>query len=179
MSMPPSLSATWRAISRAGSGRVKSAATHSVTLAAAAARSRFSRLRDAMATLAPSARKARAQARPIPLLPPVTRTTLPSRSSFTMSPRLTVCVDYRWRACQWQQSVRRRNQIRQRDPAKHCGADPIVIVEGAEAAARIAAADQRVLIEHQRECAHQPGIVWPAKSEPPPDAAHDAEERGM
>src|SRR6516165_2486274 len=44
--------------------------------------SRFSSLRDAIDTRAPSSANAFAQANPIPLLPPVMRTTFPSKPSF-------------------------------------------------------------------------------------------------
>ena len=82
-SIGPSACSTSAAMRRAFAGSIRSAATLTTSPAWPAAFSwrsaatRFTLLRETIATFAPSARNAFAQASPMPLLPPVTSTTLP------------------------------------------------------------------------------------------------------
>src|SRR5690606_24642752 len=87
-SIVPSVRQTSSAAASAASDWRRSAATGWTRCPAAfscrRAASRFSGLRDTMATWAPSRANAAAQASPMPLLPPVTSTTLPSSSRFIL-----------------------------------------------------------------------------------------------
>src|SRR6185295_15939652 len=76
------------------SARTVTTSTSSVRSVLRAA-SRFSSLREAIDTSAPSAANARAHARPMPLLPPVMRTTLRSSPSFMRLPPVEAVYDRR------------------------------------------------------------------------------------
>src|SRR4029077_11814793 len=111
---------------------------------------------------------------PMPLLPPVTSTTLPSRSSFTCwPPSPTGWGDYRCLAVPWQPSACARKQIRQRDTAEDRGADPVVVAKRAKALLRVAVADQRVWVHTQRKSAQRPRTVGPRELKSPANARHE------
>ena len=77
-SIGPSCRSTVSIAFSAASLETRSAATVTTEGMTARAADRFASERDAIATFAPSATKALAQASPIPLLPPVTKTFLPA-----------------------------------------------------------------------------------------------------
>ena len=87
-SIGPSSASARATIAAAAAASVRSAANVCTSPKALRAASRFACERETMATRAPSARNARAQASPMPLLPPVMRMFFPFRpSSMTISLR--------------------------------------------------------------------------------------------
>src|SRR5258708_29469043 len=123
-----------------------------------------------MAILAPSSRKAHAQASPIPLLPPVIRT---ARFFKPSSIFVSLWVNTRCR-CKNTGGVRKRlcrsNRLREKEAGKDAGedrhTDPVVMPKRTKTAGGIAIADHPVLDCNQARRDSQTEVEKPAWQQP-------------
>src|SRR5690349_21109682 len=162
-------------MSYAASLRVRSAAIAPTAPLSVMARSRCSRLRETIATLAPSALKARAHASPMPLLPPVINTTLPARPSSTCSPSRFASASTRanYRAAP-SLLLQQRGED---DTEEHHTTQPVVVQESAETTLRVTGANKKVLMHDKHRRPRKSNEIRPGQLRLPSHPAHDREKQ--
>src|SRR5882672_9569528 len=160
----------------ASSARVRSATIVFTFGNCATAVSRFARSRETIATFAPSSRNARAQARPMPLLPPVTSTARPFSSRSMVSSTWMNSCHYRHSIRTRQSSERLREPETRHQAGKNHRADPVVVPERAETRLRIAIPDHLVMHRRQSRRHQQSGKKIDSQRSAPTDPRKDQQK---